>query len=114
MKSLTEHIEHVKTKPHHVRKRVAFGVAGGVTGLIGLVWLAGSLSFGLFAIKDHNFAESTGAVPVITTSNAPDTSKLAGAASAFTTGSQTAHIEIVDTTPSVTPNKKAEQTVIPF
>ena len=116
MKTLTQHIEHVKGKPHHIRKRVAFTIAASTTALIALVWLVGSISLGVFAIKGSTFADSTGEGGTITTSSTQtNTSGLAGAAAATASnGSVPAHIEIVDTTPVPANQKKAEQTIIPF
>lgn len=37
--SLISYIEHLKTKPEHVRRRVAFWSSLGTTGLIFLFWL---------------------------------------------------------------------------
>ncbi len=117
MKSVFEHVEYVKSQPHHVRKRVVFGIAGGVTGLIALVWLVGNLSMGLFAIQGSNFADAmAGGSGAVTTSGGSDTSALAGAAAALSSDGENvpAYIQIVDTTPKATTTKKAEQTIIPF
>lgn len=113
MKTVFEHIEHVKGKPHHIRKRVAFAVAGVATGLIALVWLVGSLGTGAFALGTTSFADSATSAPVQTTTDA-DTSGLAGVAGAVSRENTPAHIEIVDTTPSVSKQKPVEQTTLPF
>ncbi|MFZ3043892.1 MAG: hypothetical protein WA058_02160 [Minisyncoccia bacterium] len=116
MKTIFDHIEHVKGKPHHIRKRVAFAAAACGTALIGLVWLTTSLSTGAFAIRDTSFADSTGQGVVVTTSSDTSASQLAGAGAASifgTDASVPAHIEIVDVASS-TPKKQAEQTTIPF
>ncbi|HVB19790.1 MAG TPA: hypothetical protein VNF51_00680 [Candidatus Paceibacterota bacterium] len=116
MKSVFKHVEHLKRKPHHIRKRVAFATAAGIAGFVALVWFAGSLGSGTFAIQGSTFAESTGQQPVITTNAADGTSGLAGAAAALSGGNgnvSAAHIEIVDVA-SATPAKPAEQTIIPF
>lgn len=113
MKNIFDHIEHVQGKPHHVRRRVAFLAAGGATGLIALVWLAGSLSSGAFAITGSSFAESTGQAPAGAVTASPN---LAGAAAALPSAAAgtPARIEIVDAASSTSGQKKAEQTVIPF
>jgi hypothetical protein len=113
MKTVFEHIEHVKRQPHHVRKGVAFSAAASCTALIAFVWLAGSLWSGTFAIKSSSFAESTGQSPTVT---AYDSGKsgLAGAAAALQDASAPAHIEIVDAASSTSQQKKAEQTILPF
>src|SRR3989338_848771 len=60
MKTLFDHLEYVKGKPHHVRKRIAFGVATAGTALVGMVWLVSSLSAGAFAVTGSSFAASVG------------------------------------------------------
>lgn len=118
MKTVFEHIEHVKGKPHHIRKRVAFTAAATVTGVIAFVWLVGSFSLGAFALKNNSFADSTGQSPVLTTDNNDVNSNLTGTAAVTAAvvqgASAPARIEIVDTTSTVSGQKKAEQTTIPF
>jgi len=111
MKTIIEHIEHVKGKPHHIRKRVAFGITVGVTTLIAFVWLAGSLATGAFAIGES----SRGEQPAVTTSGTATTNGLAGAVAALpdVTTDAPVRIEIIDAASSA-PVKKAEQTILPF
>ena len=121
MKTVFDHIEHIKGKPHHIRKRVAFTAAAGVTALIALVWLVGSVTSGAFAIQGSTFADSTQQQPVVTTTatgadtGTGDTSGLAGAAAALPSVSTNApaSIEIVDVA-SATPPAQTQQTIIPF
>lgn len=116
MKTIFDHIEHVKGKPHHIRKRVAFTAAGCGAGVIALVWLAGSLTTGAFAIKGSNFTDSANQGSVITTSG-DSTSQLAGvgAAAALNQAEEApVHIEIVNTASEPSKQKQAEQTTIPF
>ncbi|MFA6415071.1 MAG: hypothetical protein WC217_02305 [Candidatus Paceibacterota bacterium] len=114
MKTIFEHIEYVKGKPHHIRKRIAFAVATGGTMLVALVWLVGSLSTGAFAIGGSSFAEST--VPATAIEINGNNANLAGAAAALTSVSSEnapARIEIIDTTSAVK-QKQAEQVILPF
>ena len=60
MKTIFDHIEHVKGKPHHIRKQIAFGVATLGSALVALVWLVSNYTAGTFAITGSNFAMSTG------------------------------------------------------
>jgi len=117
MKTIFQHIEHVKGKPHHVRKQVAFGAATAGTALIALVWLAGSLGTGSFALKATSFADNTGE-GTLTVSNddgSNTTSGIAGVGAAAALESASApRIEIIDSVASATSSKKAEQTTIPF
>lgn len=114
MKTIFDHIDHVKGKPHHVRKRVAFTAAACGSGLVALVWFVGSVSFGAFAIKPNSFADSTGREPVIMVDRTGVRENLAGAGAALPSADAPAHIEIVDTTSSTSMKKQAEQTTIPF
>ncbi|MBI5405677.1 hypothetical protein HY972_01400 [Candidatus Kaiserbacteria bacterium] len=115
MKTVFEHIEHVRGKPHHIRKRVAFTAAGGITALVALVWLASSLGTGVFAIKGSSFAESAAQSSGLMIKGAaqPETG-LAGAAAALPSADAPARIEIVDVAPSSSPAKQHEQTTLPF
>lgn len=118
MKTIPQHIEHIKGKPHHVRKRIAFGVATCGAALIALVWLAGSLGTGAFAIRGATFAESTGAESTVTVAaengSRPAISGIAGVAAALQDAGAPAHIEIIDTASSTRTTKQAERTTIPF
>lgn len=114
MKKLSHHIEHLRTKPHHVRRKVAVGVAAFGSGFVGLVWLVGSLASGTFAVPNTSFADlGKNQNTIATTSANTVTSGLAGvAAAAKQESTAPAHIEIVDTSPSTSVH--AEQTTIPF
>jgi len=114
MKNVFEHIEHVKGKPHHIRKRFAFAAAGGATALIAFVWMTGSLASGAFAIQGSSFADNSRQPAVVTADTARTNANLAGAAAALPPSSVNtpARIEIVDTATSS--KRQAEQTIIPF
>jgi hypothetical protein len=116
MKTIFEHIEYVKGKPHHIRKQITLVTAGGITAIIALVWFFGTLSSGAFALQGSTFAESTGAEPAVTTDvNNTSNSGIAGAAAALDTDtSAPAHIEIINSSPATSSEKQVSPTVIPF
>ncbi len=117
MKTIFEHIEYAKSKPHHIRKRIALTATATITAVIALVWFFGTLSSGAFAIQGSTFAESTGAEPTIATGTESDSNSegIAGAAAALPNDANApAHIEIIDTATSSAATSTAEQTVIPF
>ncbi|MEK7114179.1 MAG: hypothetical protein AAB850_01370 [Patescibacteria group bacterium] len=114
MKTIFEHIEHIKGKPHHVRKRVAFAAAAGGAGAIALVWLVSSLGTGAFAIRGATFSESTGQESPATAGVGDNFQNVAGAAAVLEDGSTPAYIEIIDSASSTLKAKQAEQTTIPF
>ncbi|HUY62752.1 MAG TPA: hypothetical protein VMV50_03120 [Candidatus Paceibacterota bacterium] len=112
MAKISEHLARVHAKPHHVRKRLAFGIAAGGACAIALIWLSTSLSSGAFALHGSSFAASVGAENVATTSPMSGNENLAGAAGALpSTGA--AGIRIVDVH-AASSSSAAEQTVIPF
>ncbi|MDP2593866.1 MAG: hypothetical protein Q8P36_00795 [bacterium] len=123
MRTISDHIEHVKAQPHHVRERVAFGFAGLMAGIIGIIWLGVSLASGSFAIAGNGFAQATGAAPfTVNGQPAPgDTSGLAGASAALSPGdaagaSAPAYIDVIQDGTSAAPKgaASANQTIIPF
>ena len=111
MKTLSDHIHHVRTKPHHVRRKVTFAVAAVGTGLIAMVWLVGSVSRGVFALKDTSFADIAGTASVEVANDGAN-AQLAGAAASLKDDEGPARIEIVDIPQES--SSKAEQTTIPF
>ncbi len=114
MRTIFQHIEHVKGKPHHIRKRVAFSAAAVGTAVIALAWLAGSLGTGAFALKDTSFTQSASGNGTSSASGGSEQFAGVGAASIIRSESEPARIEIIDAPSSSQPIKKAEQTVIPF
>ncbi len=102
MKNIFEHIEHIKGKPHQVRKNIALGSAAFGSALIAFVWLVGSTASGSFALKETSFAALTQRDTLVATTSASGTQALAGvgSAAALQDSSAPAHIEIVDTTPA--------------
>src|SRR6185369_10086181 len=116
MKTVLEHIEHVKGKPRHIRHRVAVGTATFMSAFIALIWLGVNLATGSFAIQGSTFAMSTGENDTVATTSVTHAG-LAGAASALPSSQEASapvHIEIVDTTPTPAPQKQSDQTILPF
>lgn len=114
MKRILDHIENLKAKPHHIRRRFAASAATFATALIALVWLGASIMTGAFAVRGGSFALSTGQEGGVATTSASDTQGLAGAAAALEDKSAPAHIEIVDAAPAPSSAKKTEPTILPF
>lgn len=113
MQRIIRHIDKVKEQPHHIRKQVAFGAAGALTGLVALVWVGVSLSTDAFAIDGSDFARSTGQSSEITTVPGGNTN-LAGAAAALEEDEDTPRIEIVPVGTTSPAKAPVEQTTIPF
>lgn len=114
MKNIFEHIEHIKSKPHHIRKSVAFGVAALGTAIIAIAWLAINLSSNNFAIQGSSFADSVAQSSVEAVGDTSSNTNVAGAAAAIPDSSAPAHIEIIDAQPSAKKSAPIEQTTIPF
>ena len=45
--NITSHLENLRAKPEHIRKRIAFWSAFGITAVIFMFWLASFNSFGI-------------------------------------------------------------------
>lgn len=118
MKKFFEHLDRVKERPHHVRRKIAFAAAFAGTAVIALAWFAITLGTGAFAIQGSSFADSTGQGGTGTVASSDGgTSGLAGAAAALPPApaeNKAAHIEIVDAKPATTSASRSEATVIPF
>ncbi len=114
MKNIFDHIEYIKGKPHHVRKQIAFGTATALSALIALVWFAGSIATGTFAIRDTSFAANTAQAGMVATTSVSGDQGLAGAASAVQDASAPAHIEIVDTSATAPAKAQPTPTILPF
>jgi glycerol-3-phosphate acyltransferase PlsY len=114
MKTLSQHIQQIKARPHHIRRRVAFTSAAVVTGLVALIWLVGSVSSGIFALKNTSFADGAAANGGIqNTTDGTAAQGLAGAAAAADDAKGPAQIRIVNVN-ATTSGTAAEQTTIPF
>jgi hypothetical protein len=115
MKTIFEHIEHVKGKPHHIRRRVAFSAATVGTAVIALAWLVGSLGAGAFALKSSSFANNTVEETKVVFESGDSQNFFGVAAVLESAPARTpARIEIIDSAKPEASSKNAEQTIIPF
>ncbi len=114
MKQIISYIEYLRTKPHHVRRRIALASASGITSLIAIIWVSGNVTSGSFAIDGSNFADSTASSPAVVSQPITESSLL-GSVGASSEKNNEAHIEIVSTGSSSTiSEEEPERTVIPF
>lgn len=117
MKGIRHHVEKVRAKPHHVRKRVTLVAAGAIAGLIGAGWFGGSLAVGAFELHPTSFEQALAPQqPSFATTTTADSSNLAGAAAAFSQQQQSepAHIVIISAPATTTAAATTTQTTIPF
>ncbi len=114
---IRDHIEELRSKPEHIRRRIALGASLGITGLVFVGWLTALTSTAptVLSSKSENDPALTDAVSQTSSSF----SALLGAVNAAQSVSQNANgLYIVDTRASSTldtPDDSTEgKTVIPF
>ncbi|MDB5237380.1 MAG: hypothetical protein JWL88_482 [Parcubacteria group bacterium] len=49
--ALIHHIEKLRAKPEHIRERIAFGTAAGVTGVAATIWVIALAATGTFSLS---------------------------------------------------------------
>lgn len=121
MAAVSEHLERLRAKPHHVRRQIALSTSLALTALVAVGWMGALMSSPKLAIERAptdgeavNFQESL----TETRSNFSDLVGAAGAALGAT--SSAAKIEVVDTKTRSTMDAKRDnyndtrETVIPF
>lgn len=112
--SLLDQLEHLRAKPEHVRRQIAFTTASGVTLVVLAAW------FISFTVSDTLALDSQGVPTNISTVSEgarEDFSTLLGAANAFQSTIEAGPgVEVVETNASSTleANTSDERTVIPF
>lgn len=116
---LRDYIEHLRSKPEHIRRRIALGTSFGFTALVAVLWFTSLAASGTFTLASNTVPENKDLPPVL-----PDTSKsvseLLGAVGAYQSAAKNpeAPITIVDGSASSTLEARGaseqEKTVIPF
>lgn len=120
---MIDFIKRLQAKPLHVRERIAYGTAAGVTSIVALVWFTtslmttGMLAPELSSTAYFNLRHEASATVVDHASN-PASGYLAGAAGASLGAKQSskAHLQIVDVSRSSTlvASSTPKKTVLPF
>ncbi len=105
-----EYIESLKGKPAHVRERIAFGAAGGVTAVVAVGWLAVTATSGTFALNVDS--QAPGDIDAAFAETRSSFDSLLGAVGAFQSGETEG--EIIVETKATTSLDKGEPTSIPF
>lgn len=121
MAAVSEHLERLRAKPHHVRRQIAFGTSVALTALVAVGWMGSLLSTPKLAIErtptngeEVNFEES------LTQTQSNFSSLMGAAGAALGATSSPSKIEVVDTKTSSTMDVKRDnyndtrETVIPF
>jgi len=114
MKTIFEHIQYAKGKPHNIRKQITFAVAAIGTALVTAIWFFSTLSSGTFALKGNTFSGSIGEESKAETGASSDSKGVAGAAAAFLPEQAPARIEIIDLSTPKNSDRQSEQTILPF
>lgn len=116
---MKRYVEQLKEKPVHVRRNVALGLSGAVTGLVALLWMATMAATGAFSLSPSpgTVASDPGAAQFSETDS--NFSELLGAVGeSFGGASAEPELTIVDgnTTSTLTPppSNATDATVIPF
>lgn len=111
MKTLLHHIEQAKGHPHHIRKQIAYVIAGAGAGLVAFLWLGISLATDSFALSGPtSFGQGTS----FAIDNASSGTQLAAVGSAIPIDDDRPRIEIVDAVMKSSPVQESEKTFIPF
>ncbi len=114
-------IKKLQTKPVHIRERIAFGTALGISGLLLIIWAVSSFTTGILGPKQSAaafFNESQKAVITAVTNPKPKPEGFFDAAAAVFSGQKQqvpAHLEIVTvSSTSTVPDTSTKRTTIPF
>jgi hypothetical protein len=115
---IRDYIEELKSKPEHIRRRVALGVSTGITGLVAIGWLVALGSSGTLALSTPADEAGTQGIAAAAQQTQTGFADLLGAASAFQAATDGhAPLTIVGTRASSTldqPSAEDTRTVIPF
>jgi len=120
MATITHHIERLKEKPSHIRERIAFGISGGITGLVAIGWLVAMSSSGSFSLATKSVANAVTPSAEVSQSVSQSTSNfsslMGAAAASFGVGGDAANVKVVDTktTSTLDTSEATSATVIPF
>lgn len=115
---MRDFIERLRAKPEHVRKQIALGFSGAVTGVVALGWLV-SLGAGGTLALDAATPENNPGEDISELANETRTgfSQLMGAAAAFT-GEEPAELQVLESNTRSTLDRNQQEvdtrTVIPF
>lgn len=114
-------IKKLQAKPVHIRERIAFGTALGISGLLLIAWAVSSFTTGILGPKQSAsafFNESQKAAITTATNPKPKPQGFFSAAASALGGQKPqapAHLEIVTIgSTSTVPTTSTERTTIPF
>lgn len=106
MARITEHLDTLRAKPHHVRRRIALGSSVAITTLVVVGWIGAMASSDRFALTP--IETPTDGTEAAFANSATNFSQLMGAAGAALGASSTSTVEVVDTQTRTTLPKDPE------
>ena len=116
--SVRDYIEHLKSKPESVRRRIAVGTSLTVALMVAVGWFGALTVSGDLTLGGSQTQQATVDLVQVTQDSTKGLSELMGAVNAFqqTTGKGAAPISVVETRASSTLEsaQPSVQTVIPF
>jgi hypothetical protein len=125
--NIRDHVERLKAKPEHIRKRIAVGTSVGITGVVAVVWFFTLLFGGTLSLATPaTVVQSNGTLAEVnsdgSTVNPGDANSVASANTGFsqllgavgisTAKSAPAALQVEDKAPAVA--TATQPTVIPF
>lgn len=96
-KRIHEVVHTLREKPVHVRENIAFGVAGGVTFIVAVLWFVANSASGTFSLKTPSIPDASAAGQAVAQGKDGFDQLLGAAGSALGASSSPAQVEVVDT-----------------
>ena len=119
MAAVSEHLERLRAKPHHERRRIALGSSLAITALVAVGWVGGLASSPSLALKDREDGD-LGMQGALTDTRGSFSELVGAAGAAFGATSTPAQVTVVDTKARSTldapraNHNDTRETVIPF
>jgi hypothetical protein len=117
MEHVRDYVEHLRSKPEHIRRRIALGSSLAIVAVIAVGWMIALGSSGTLALSAPTADdEANAALAASAKESANQFTNLLGAASAYQSSTGPGQVVIVNGASSSTLEKPAEdtRTVIPF
>jgi len=120
MAAVSEHLDRLREKPHHVRRQIAFGTSVALTALVAIGWMGALVSTPKLAIENRPQDETLDMSNALTDTQSNFSELVGAAGAAFGATSSPARVMVVDTKTYSTMDVKREnyndtkETVIPF
>lgn len=120
MAAVSEHLERLRAKPHHVRRQIALGTSVLLTALVAVGWLGALASSPKFALNPRPAGEDVNMQEALTETRSNFSDLMGAAGAAIGATSSPARVIVVDTKTRSTLDaprdnyNDTKETVIPF